>query len=169
MRTDQLGRQRFHSSEPSAVRAGRALVSRQVHLVETFNFQMFVVGFFLALIVSYLTWLACPCIANAQSGGEDSAVIPDWAISAHWQALQLPIPEKKITIAPIPPTIPQSDTTSDPSGSLTTYQPGGSTTTSNNAFFQSLGTNGRSCFSCHEPQDGWTLTPSDVTSRFNES
>jgi cytochrome c peroxidase len=26
-----------------------------------------------------------------------------------------------------------------------------------NAFFQSLGTNGRSCGSCHQPADGWTI------------
>ena len=26
-------------------------------------------------------------------------------------------------------------------------------------FFQSLGTNGRACVSCHQPQAGWTITP----------
>ena len=28
-----------------------------------------------------------------------------------------------------------------------------------NPFFQSLGTNGRSCVSCHVPSTGWTITP----------
>ena len=32
-------------------------------------------------------------------------------------------------------------------------------------FFQSLGTNGRSCGSCHQPSDGWTVTP-DVPTKF---
>jgi hypothetical protein len=35
-----------------------------------------------------------------------------------------------------------------------------------NPFFQSLGTNGRSCGSCHQPADGWTIVPSHVQARF---
>src|SRR5215471_14007995 len=33
-------------------------------------------------------------------------------------------------------------------------------------FFQSLGTNGRSCGSCHQPSDGWTIIPSHLQQRF---
>src|SRR5689334_10715476 len=36
-------------------------------------------------------------------------------------------------------------------------------------FFQSLGTNGRSCGSCHEPSDGWTVTPKHIQQRFDAS
>ncbi|HWF07410.1 MAG TPA: hypothetical protein VG297_03045 [Bryobacteraceae bacterium] len=35
-----------------------------------------------------------------------------------------------------------------------------------NAFFQSLGTNGRSCSSCHLPDQGWTIAASSVALRF---
>jgi cytochrome c peroxidase len=35
-----------------------------------------------------------------------------------------------------------------------------------NAFFQSLGANGRACVSCHQPADGWTISPSHVQARF---
>jgi cytochrome c peroxidase len=35
-----------------------------------------------------------------------------------------------------------------------------------NEFFQNLGTNGRSCVSCHQPQEGWTITPAGVRKRF---
>ncbi len=38
-----------------------------------------------------------------------------------------------------------------------------------NLFFQSIGTNGRSCASCHVQQDGWTITPADVQKRFEAS
>src|SRR5439155_261501 len=38
-----------------------------------------------------------------------------------------------------------------------------------NPFFKSLGTNGRSCFSCHRPAQGWSLTPESVRRRFDES
>ncbi len=34
-------------------------------------------------------------------------------------------------------------------------------------FFQSLGTNGRSCGSCHQPSDGWTVTPAHLQQRFD--
>ncbi len=34
-------------------------------------------------------------------------------------------------------------------------------------FFQSLGTNGRACVSCHQPAEGWTITPSGVSRRFD--
>jgi len=33
-------------------------------------------------------------------------------------------------------------------------------------FFQSLGTNGRACVSCHQPSVGWTVTPEDIQARF---
>ena len=39
----------------------------------------------------------------------------------------------------------------------------------NNPFFRDLGTNGRSCFSCHRPAQGWTITPASVRERFEES
>src|ERR1700674_5204006 len=35
-----------------------------------------------------------------------------------------------------------------------------------NPFFQSLGTNGRACVSCHQPNDGWAVTPSHLQERF---
>jgi cytochrome c peroxidase len=36
-------------------------------------------------------------------------------------------------------------------------------------FFQSMGTNGRSCVTCHEPSDGMSLSASNVEKRFNQS
>jgi hypothetical protein len=33
-------------------------------------------------------------------------------------------------------------------------------------FFQSLGSNGRSCVTCHALSDGWTITPASVQARF---
>jgi hypothetical protein len=36
-------------------------------------------------------------------------------------------------------------------------------------FFQSLGTNGRACVSCHQPSAGWTITPQNVQARFDAS
>ncbi len=66
----------------------------------------------------------------------------------------------------IPKTIARTITTANLNGKLQSYQPGGVTITANNAFFQSLGTNGRSCFSCHRPQDEWSISAADATARF---
>jgi cytochrome c peroxidase len=38
-----------------------------------------------------------------------------------------------------------------------------------NPFFQPLGTNGRSCFTCHQPQDAWSITPESVQARLVSS
>lgn len=39
----------------------------------------------------------------------------------------------------------------------------------NNPFFKSLGSNGRSCATCHLPSQGWTITPQGVQKLFNET
>ena len=36
-------------------------------------------------------------------------------------------------------------------------------------FFQSLGTNGRTCASCHAESDGWSVTPPHIQARFDAS
>jgi len=48
-------------------------------------------------------------------------------------------------------------------------QPNGATITANNAFFQDLGTNGRRCVTCHQPQNGWSVSAKDVAERFDKS
>jgi cytochrome c peroxidase len=53
----------------------------------------------------------------------------------------------------------------DPTGIARTFTANGSIDF-DNPFFQSLGTNGRSCGSCHQPADGWTIAPSHVQARF---
>src|SRR3954471_11268428 len=39
----------------------------------------------------------------------------------------------------------------------------------NNAFFEDLGTNGRTCATCHQPAQAWSITPSELVARFNRS
>jgi len=39
----------------------------------------------------------------------------------------------------------------------------------NNPFFQSLGTNGRSCVDCHQPAQAWGISPAEVTQRFGST
>ena len=38
-----------------------------------------------------------------------------------------------------------------------------------NPFFQSIGTNGRSCVSCHVASSAWTITPDEIRDRFRDT
>lgn len=55
-----------------------------------------------------------------------------------------------------------------PTGRIQTFTLSGEIDT-HNPFFRSLGTNGRSCDSCHRAGDAWTITPRHVQARFNAS
>ena len=70
---------------------------------------------------------------------------------------------------PTPSVIPRFSAALDPTGAVATFQPNGATFTFNNAFFQNLGTNGRTCFTCHQPQNGWSVSAADVAKRFAAS
>src|SRR5580700_9194589 len=52
------------------------------------------------------------------------------------------------------------------SGLLETYNINNQPISLNGAFFQSLGTNGRSCSSCHLPTEGWSISAAEVQLRF---
>jgi len=113
------------------------------------------------------------------------AAIPSFAIaqdSAHdpanyaWQAGAIAHAQKMRAYydtdrgeQPTPPVIPKFGVGFDPSGLISTDQPGGPTLTSQNAFFATLGTNGRTCFSCHQPQNGWSVSAASVQARFYAS
>ena len=53
----------------------------------------------------------------------------------------------------------------NPTGKAATFASGGRPV-ADNAFFEDLGTNGRRCVTCHQPNDGWTITPGHVQARF---
>jgi hypothetical protein len=75
-------------------------------------------------------------------------------------------PDSSQTVQQAPPLIPGFSLDFDPSGLVSTDQPGGPTVTSQNPFFQNLGTNGRTCFTCHQPQNGWTISAQSAHDRF---
>jgi len=70
--------------------------------------------------------------------------------------------------APLPAPLPQFAVFPDPSGIFATFNVPGPVDTTN-PFFQDLGTNGRRCVTCHQPQDAWTITPPHVRARFEQS
>ncbi len=56
----------------------------------------------------------------------------------------------------------------NPTGIARTFSTAGPVDTAN-PFFQSLGTNGRACVTCHVPSTGWTVTPAEVQERFKNT
>jgi hypothetical protein len=56
----------------------------------------------------------------------------------------------------------------DSTGAVSSFSSNGALDTSN-PFFQSLGSNGRACITCHLPAEGWTVTPAGIQQRFDAS
>jgi cytochrome c peroxidase len=71
-------------------------------------------------------------------------------------------------LAPAPAAAnPVTITTNDTSGQLQTLSLNGPIPTSTNPFFQSLGTNKRTCNSCHQLDQSWSVSAASVQARFD--
>jgi hypothetical protein len=64
------------------------------------------------------------------------------------------------------PIVPDNTPFPNATGSAVTVNVNGKIDLSNE-FFQNLGTNGRSCDTCHRIEDGWSVTPAGVQTRFD--
>jgi cytochrome c peroxidase len=118
--------------------------------------------------------LACiasvpPQLALAQQvGGGSNAGAPAFApgMITHMQAMRrFHDPDQGVQSAP--PIIPRFELDRDATGAVATFQPGGATFPADNPFFQNLGTNGRTCFTCHQPAFGWSVSAASVAARFD--
>src|SRR5215470_493390 len=86
---------------------------------------------------------------------------------AHKQKMHRLFPDPTASTQATPAVIPQMQIDKDLNGMIATFQPSGATQTASNPFFQNLGANGRTCFTCHEPQDGWTISAQHAQARFD--
>src|SRR6202163_3848178 len=62
--------------------------------------------------------------------------------------------------------IPNGTFFGNPSGASETYSSTGGGIDLTGPFFQSMGTNGRSCATCHQPSDGMSVSTASVQQRF---
>ena len=69
---------------------------------------------------------------------------------------------------PTPVAIAKTERAADPTGTIESIRPD-FVATKDNPFFQNLGANGRTCFSCHQPDQGWTVSAQNIRSRFRVS
>jgi cytochrome c peroxidase len=117
-----------------------------------------------------LTWVCSSPVPSVAQTPADDAANTAWQLKAMMAMQRMrAFHDVDTGTQPTPPVIPQSTNDADPSGTISTFQPGGDTQTSGDPFFQNLGTNERTCFTCHQPQTGWTVSAQSVQARFNTS
>ena len=69
-----------------------------------------------------------------------------------------------------PASSPRTLVSRNPQGLTTSYMPQGATaSTATEPFFLPLGTNGRTCVTCHQPNAGWSITPRKIHSLFRSN
>lgn len=94
---------------------------------------------------------------------------PDYFEALYPYYLSAPLPAKIYKRGGIPAVVPQLELDNNPNGRLGSYLPDGPVATAKNAFFESLGTNGRSCATCHQPPSGMSISLRNVKARFNKT
>lgn len=95
------------------------------------------------------------------------ATAPGYFSRIFHSILQVPLPAQIFEQGGIPVVVPQREVDADPTGRIESYQPLGATTTATNAFFQSLGENGRSCVTCHLPPNAMSVSVDNINTRWN--
>jgi hypothetical protein len=111
--------------------------------------------------------ILAPGLAIGQSPQADNSAAVRAGAIAHAQKMRRLFPDIDGDSQLTPPVIPQLEIDLDPSGAIASFQPNGSTLTATNAFFQNLGTNRRSCFTCHQGTDGWSISAQHAQDRFD--
>ena len=102
--------------------------------------------------------------SDAQNASLPDALLPDAALPDAALPDAAP-PDASLPDGAAIDQIPNLEPFPDPSGRFQTFSFNG-TIVLDNAFFQSFGTNGRACGSCHQAGDGWTIVPAHVQERF---
>jgi cytochrome c peroxidase len=101
---------------------------------------------------------------------EGTTANPPWQAGAFRHVEELRIYHNPVSgPQPTPPTILRFEQYIDPFGRIGTLNLNGPTRTQSNAFFQDLGRNQRTCFTCHQPRDGWSVSAASAQRRFDES
>ena len=106
----------------------------------------------------------------AWAAGSQTHPVPAWAKAAIQQALDTGPPSVIFDEGDIPSFLPQDEFDFDDAGNVETYMPNNPSgfLTQGNAFFTAKGitANGRSCITCHQPPNGWSVTPLNLQQRF---
>jgi cytochrome c peroxidase len=91
---------------------------------------------------------------------------PPYFLSTYRSSMSSPLPARIWRQGGIPRVIQPNEQFANAHGRVGTYNAAGATITTDNAFFQALGTNGRSCATCHNPPSGLGLSLQNIRARF---
>lgn len=94
---------------------------------------------------------------------------PDWFKKQYLHVMRTPLPKKIFDQGGIPAVIPQLEIDRVGNGQTGSYQIDGDTVTKNHAFFRSIGTNGRSCVTCHQPASGMSVSIENIKKRLRKT
>jgi cytochrome c peroxidase len=115
-------------------------------------------------LIAFLCGVSCSAVAqNTQTAAARAVLTGEIAHAGKMRRL---FPDRDKGVQATPHIIPKLEIDPDPSGAIATVRPDGPILTAKNAFFLDIGANGRTCFSCHQPQDGWTISARHVRDRF---
>jgi cytochrome c peroxidase len=103
--------------------------------------------------------------SRSADGQSNPSRKPGWFAATYDQALRSPLPVQNGE-GEIPQIFPIDQEDPDPAGVIRTLNTAGPTLTAHNAFFETLGTNGRSCSTCHQPSSGMTISVDNIRSRY---
>jgi len=113
--------------------------------------------FWLAILLAACAIVAIfPLAAQVNPAGLPVA-LPVWMPAVHAHALSIPVLPFSAPVNALA-FLPQVQSDPDPSGFEGTYNANGLTVTASNPFFQSLGSNGRTCATCHRPANGMSIS-----------
>ncbi|MGA2779667.1 MAG: hypothetical protein ABSF94_19100 [Steroidobacteraceae bacterium] len=96
---------------------------------------------------------------------EDGTFFP----SHYRQVLKAPLPNLIFKHKQLPTVIDELFFAESTTGTIAAFQPAGPTATATNAFFESLGTNGRTCFTCHQPATGMSISVEHIREVFHST
>src|SRR5207253_10238466 len=130
---------------------GRCQMKRESQIVAAHSSLLKVLALSAAGVAYALFLNALPERASAQNSNTiDHTETGNWARGAIEHARKMLVFEDAGGGSqPAPEVIRELNVEHDPSGWIATYQPSGVTHTAANAFFQNIGSNGRTCFTCH--------------------
>lgn len=108
---------------------------------------------------------------HTPTGAAAAKASPAWPAyfpPAYQAAMRSPLPADKAKDH-LPAVFKQSETFNNAHGKLGSWNSLGTISTAGNAFFKSLGTNGRSCFSCHRPAESMSIGAATLRAEFRAS
>jgi cytochrome c peroxidase len=99
-----------------------------------------------------------------------AAKTPDYFEALYPMYMRAPLPAKIYSQGGIPPLVPQLELDKNPFGKLGSYLPNGPVATATHPFFDGkLGSNGRSCATCHQPPSAMSISLRNIKARFKNT